>query len=597
MRRLELPQLPPRVTAVLGPAWRRARGIHTGVQKGLRRGLDAIDPNDDPDAEPLGLLPLVGLAIALSYSVWMFWHWKFQPMQDMGHHVGLSAVVADYNRPGSLYPALYEPPDPFYANSLLYTVAGYSGKLLGVTRAVRLCMVFYVAGVPLANLFALRVFGRSAWPAMISVPFVYNMNYVAGFSNLLFAAPFLVLSIPLLWRALRRPSWKRIVLVALCYCAVFLAHAHIFLWAGALGFAVTLGLFVMSLVRDPDVPPDSTWRQRVRRRLVAAGKIAGFALLCVLPSLLLFFRWYQFAFGEGATKGAVTTVTSGWANHFGAYYKPLDGLFLDIWAYASKITIVTEDLGVLWKLGVLAVVALVFSRLHRWKRAPVLELAAALTLLSYFLLPEAIDTNPVVGSRQIGVLLWLVSALFCPVPAHVSRIARWIVIAGIVWVTNEGLAVWYRGLVEFEKTEANGLQYVLDAAPFRKTMHMVKVSPDTSKVFQWKPNWHVDKYYMADRFGQVADNPAIVSTSSIRYKEGIDPHRITWHSPDWAKSEEIWSNFDLVLVHGWTPTESQSRDAKLRGIRLRKEGDWELWRTKGEWQEKGDGAPPRVPTE
>jgi hypothetical protein len=597
MRRLELPQLPPRVTAVLGPAWRHARAVQGKVQRGLRRGLDFIDPNDDPEAEPLGLLPLLGLGIALFYSVWMFWHWKFQPMQDMGHHVGLSAVVADYSRPGSLYPALYERPDPLYANSLLYTVAGYSGKLLGVTRAVRVCMVFYVAGVPLANLFALRVFGRSAWPAMLSVPFVYNMNYVAGFSNLLFAAPFLVLSIPLLWRALRKPTWKRILLVSLCFCAVFLAHAHIFLWTGALAFAVTLSLFVTSIVSDPDAPPQATLGQKAKRRAKAAGKIAGLALLSVIPSLLLFYRWYQFAFGAGASKGTVTAVTTGWENNFGAYYKTLDGLFHDLFAYAAKITILNEDLSVLWKLGVLAVVAVGFSRLHRWKRPPVLELAWALTLASYFLLPEAIDTNPVVGSRQIGVSLWLMSALVCPVPAHVSRIARWIVIGGILWVTNEGLAVWYRALVEFEKTEANGLQFVLDAAPFRKTMHMVKVGPDTSKVFQWKPNWHVDKYYMADRFGQVPDNPAIVSTSSIRYKEGIDPHRVTWHSPDWAKSEEIWTNFDLVLVHGWEPTENQYRDAKKRGVRIRREGAWELWRTKGEWQEKGDGPAPQVPTE
>jgi hypothetical protein len=585
------------VTAVLGPAWRHARAFQAGIQRGLRRGLDAIDPNEDPEAEPLGLLPLIGLAIALTYSVWMFWHWKFQPMQDHGHHVGLSAVVADYSRPGSLYPALYDPPDPLYANSLLYTVAGYSGKLLGVSRAVRMCMVLYVAGVPLANLFALRVFGRSAWPAMLSVPFVYNMNYVAGFSNLLFAAPFLVMSIPLLWRALRRPTWKRVLLAALCYCAVFLAHAHIFLWAGALGFAVTLGLFVLSLVRDPDAPADATWGLHVRRRLKAAAKVAGLALVSVIPALLLFYRWYQFAFGEGATKGAVTTVTSGWDNNFGAAFKPLDFLIHDIGAYAAKITIQHEDLGVLWKLFILGAVAVGFGRLHKWKGAPALELAWALTIFSYFLLPEGIDTNPVVGSRQIGVSLWLVSALVCPVPAHVSRVARWLVIGGIIWVTNEGLAVWYRALVEFEKTEANGLQYVLEAAPFRKTLHMVKVAPDTSKVFQWKPNWHVDKYYMADRFGQVADNPAIVSTSSIRYKEGIDPHRITWHSPDWAKSEEIWANYDLVLVHGWTPTENQYRDAKKRAVRIRKEGDWELWRTKGEWQEKGDGPPPHVPTE
>ena len=88
------------------------------------KALARIDPNDDKDAEPLGLLPLITLGVALTYSLWMFWYWKFQPMQDLGHHVGLSAVVADYGRPGSLYPALYERPDPLNANSLLYSFAG-----------------------------------------------------------------------------------------------------------------------------------------------------------------------------------------------------------------------------------------------------------------------------------------------------------------------------------------------------------------------------------------------------------------------------------------------------------------------------------------
>src|ERR1039457_4017261 len=131
------------------------------IANAIERALAKIDPNDDPEAEPLAL------AAALSWSVWMFWHWKFQPMQDLGHHIGLSAIVADYNSKNSLYPALYDPPDPLNANSLLYFVAGYLGRLriIGVTNCVRLCMVGYLAGVPLANLYALRVFGRSPWAA------------------------------------------------------------------------------------------------------------------------------------------------------------------------------------------------------------------------------------------------------------------------------------------------------------------------------------------------------------------------------------------------------------------------------------------------
>ena len=282
------------------------------------------------DAEPLGVLPLLCLTLALGFSVWMYWRWNIQPMQDLGHHLGLAAVVADYGRAGSIYPPLYETPNPLNANALLYFVAGYLGKLTGVTTAVRLSMTFYLVGVPLGNLYALRVFGRSAWPAVLSVPFVYNMNYLGGFANLLFAAPFMVFAIPVFYRALIAPSRWRVAASAALLCLTFLAHAHAFLWLGALCFFVTLFVFVGRLTSS-----EVRWRER----LIGAGKTALLALGVALPSLLLFERWYEWAFGEGREEGAVTAVTSGLDNNFGADFKTTTGLFTDLWNYASSSTV------------------------------------------------------------------------------------------------------------------------------------------------------------------------------------------------------------------------------------------------------------------
>lgn len=549
------------------------------------KALARIDPNDDKDAEPLGLLPLITLGVALTYSLWMFWYWKFQPMQDLGHHVGLSAVVADYGRPGSLYPALYERPDPLNANSLLYSFAGYLGKMIGVSNAVRLGMTFYLAGVPLANLYALRVFGRSPWGAVLTVPLAYNMNFVGGFANLLFAAPFMVLTLPVFYRTLLAPTWKRIVASALLLVAVFLSHAHAFLWVGVLSFTLTVAFFVLALV---------TRGLSIKERLRAGCKVAGAALLSVIPAMLLFYRWYQWSFGTGKAEGSVQMLTSGFDNHFGAVFKTPAALFTALWNHALKVFVDETDLILIYKIGILMMVAVCFSRLHKWRRPCVMEMAFALTIASYFFIPEAIDSNPVVGSRQIGVALWFVGAMVSPVPASVSRLARWIVIAGILYCTRDYLRAWHDHMVTFEETEANGIEYVLDETPYRQRMHYVKVSSDLSKVFTWKPNWHVEKFYMADRFGQVPDNPARVSTSSIRYKAEVDSHRIAYHGPDWASWSALWSYYELVLVHGWEPTEKQLEKAHLHAVRIRKEGSWELWRKKGGWQEKGDGAPPNV---
>jgi hypothetical protein len=549
-----------------------------------RHFLARFDPNDDPDAEPLDVAPLLALALALGFSVWMYWRWKFQPMQDLGHHVGLTAVVTDYGRSGSLYPALYEAPSPLNANSFLYYVAGYLGKVTGVTNAIRLCMTFYLVGVPLANLYALRVFGRSAWPAVLSVPFVYNMNYLGGFANLLFAAPFMVLTIPVFYLALTAPTRRRIVLSMFLLIITFMSHAHAWLWLGAVTFVITLGVFLAKVFER-----GLGWKAR----LWMPGKVALIALAAALPSLLLFYRWYKWSFGEGKAEGAVTAVTVGADQNFGAVFKPPAALFTDFWNYALKIYADDADLVVLYKLGILGMIAVAFSRLHRFKKPPVLELVFALTVGSYFFMPEEIATNSVVGSRQLGTALWMfAAAVVTPVPARVSRMARYVVILGILYCAGDYLDSWYQHMVKFERTEANGIEYVLEQTPYRQRLHYVKLASDWSQVFKWRPVWHVDKYYMADRLGQVADNPAIVSTSSIRYKTGVDPHRITAHAPDWSKWDEIWDNYELVLVRGWNPTKDQLDAANQRAVRIRKSGIFELWRKKGDWQQKGDGPPP-----
>lgn len=565
-------------TTALARALSEVRRRTQPVRDHVARALAKIDPCEDPDAEPLGLLPLIALTVALVYSLWLYWRFKFQPMQDVGHHVGLSAVVADWGRPGSMYTELYEWPNPLNANALLYTFAGYLGKIVPVTFAFRVGMSFYLAGVPLANLYALRVFGRSAWPAVLAVPLVYNMNYVAGFANLLFAGPFFVLSLPLLHRLLERFTWKRFAAAAFTYVCVFLSHAHVFLWAGALGATLTLATYFYRLFER-----DRTWLERIK----GAWKAAGVSLLTVTPSLLLFARWYDWAFGSGKADGAVQTVTTGLDQGFGAYFKPAQALWHDLGMYALKLYITDEDLNLMWKLGLLVSVAVAFARYAKWKKPPVMEIAFALTVGSYFVLPEAIDSNPVVGSRQMGIALWLLPAIVVPLPAKVSRFARWIVILGSLIFVRQFFIAWVQHLVKFEHTEAAGLEWVLDAAPKRQHLHLVKIMNDYSTVFTWRPNWHVEKYYMADKLGQVADNPAIVSTSSIRYKKGIDPHRITGHGPDWASWANLWEWNELVLVHGWVPTPDQLTEAKKHGRRIRKEGDWELWRRHGDW-ETGD---------
>jgi hypothetical protein len=528
-----------------------------------------VDPNDDDGADPLSVPSLLALAIALTVSVGMFVRWRIQPMQDLGHHLAMSAIVADYGRPGSLYPDLYEPFDFLAANSLLYTVAGYGGRLVGVTLAVRACMVFYLAGVPLATLYALRVFGRSPWGAVLSVPLVYNMCFCAGFANFLFAGPLVVLAVPLFYRALHESTAGRLLPVATLFILVFLAHAHAYLWLGVLCFGVTLAVASATLTSDGPA----------RERLRLAGTTAMSGLACVAPSLLLFGHWYQRAFGEARAAGGVMAATASAAEGFGAYYRPIRELFYYLPLFAMKTFVSDEDLAILAVLGVLVLLALTVSRSHRYARPPVLEFCCALTFVSYFFLPENLSGHDVLGSRQPSIALWFLPAFVSPVPLSASRLGRAVVIGGILCVVFASLEVWHDNLVRFQ-TEAAGLEEVLAAAPPRKRLHYVKMEPE-SEYFTWRSFWHVDKLYMSDKFGTVPDTPGLLSTSAIRYREGIDIHRVTDHADDWPENPEVWDNFDLVLVHDWTPDSDDITEALRRGHPLAVRGPWQLWATNG----------------
>jgi hypothetical protein len=538
------------------------------VRNSVHGFLARFDPNDDPGADRLTPTVLLVFLAALSMSIWMWLRWKYQPMQDLGHHVALAAIVADYGRAHSLYTALYDPIDPIAANSLMYEVAGHLGRFIGVTAAVRACVVFYLVGFPLATLYALRVFGRSAWGAVLAVPMSYNMVFVAGFVNMLVAVPFMILSVALFYRALDLPNWKRTLSAAVAITLLFLAHAHLFLWTGFLLFLTTLALLLGETTRSGVSP---------RNRLHAVAIRAAVALSAVTPALVFLWLWYRRTFEDPQAIAHPEGATAGWHDHFGATFRTVRGAMDTLSAsfdlFGSQNTAGFDDLR--WLFLAIAV-GVALTRLHRYRRPPVFELAFGLTAVSYFMLPTGLKSHDIVAERQVSVALWLLPAMASPVPAHVSRLGRWVAIALILAIAALMLRSWYGNLVHFEETEAIGLDWVMKGAPPRLRLHYVKL--DTSSAyFAWSPFAHVEKIYMGDALGQTPDTSGILSTSAILYKKGVEIHRIGDHSPDWPNNTEIWQNFDLVLTRRWRPTRAQKDVAERRGKLLRKMGDWELW--------------------
>ncbi len=556
-----------------------ARTLH--ARRVVLEFLARHDPNDDPDADRLTPLPLLAFAIALGISAWMFLRWKYQPMQDFGHHVALAAVVSDYGRPQSLYTSLYSPMDPLGANSLMPQVAGHLGRLIGVTNADRVCILLaYIVGLPLATLYAVRAFGRSPWAAVLAVPLSYNMIYVAGFGNLLFAAPIGILAIVFFYRALEAPTRRRAVGVAITLTLLFLAHVHLFLWIGFLLFLMTLVDLVRELSRSGASP-----KERAR----AVGVRVAMAFCAVLPSILIVARWYWRAFEEHQRFGHPEGATAGWKDHFGATFLGVRGA-LDILGPVLQLfegkgnTDGFNDL--LWLFVAVAVCA-ALSRMHRYRRPPVLELAFGLTALSYFVLPDSLKGHEIVTHRQVPIAQWLLPAMVSPVPAQVSRMARWVAIGLILFVTTRMLLTWHENLVKFETQEVAGLDWVMEGAPPRLRIQYVKLDV-ASAYFHWLPFAHVEKIYMGDGLGSSADTPGLLATSPIHFRPGLDVHYITRHSPDWPNDLEIWRNYDLVLTRRWHPTPALKAAAERHGELLRKKGDWELWRSREAIPIEGD---------
>jgi hypothetical protein len=542
--------------------WVRVRQQLLRGQATVDAWLARIDPNEAPDAEPLSWPPLLALLVALAMSLEMWFRWTIQPLVDLYFHVATTGIVTDYGRPGSIYPALYLPYDPLVANSLLSTVAGWLGKVIGVMPSFRFCMISYHAGVPLAFLYGLRVFGRSAWPAVLATALVYSRVYQAGFANMLFAAPLLVLVVPLTYRALDRFSAGRIRALLVLYCLLFVGHAMCFIWGGVLAVLVTLYMMGGALA-EKGVP----LKGRIGRA-TARGMVAAY---CAIPSVALFLRWYL--------HGRAIAQELGVRGPVEFFYTPFGEKMSLAFGTAVKPLESNEDIAFLVMFFGVALLAMSLARRQIFRSPPLLEIACALTAISYFPLPQDMTGTYSIATRQLPVAMWTGAVFAVPVRASVTRLGRILVILGILGSTFYFLRAWRENLVAFETTEARGLQEVMDAMAPRKRLAYVK--PDSnSRYFPGRAVWHVENLYMGEKLGEGCDPSAYAygTTTATQHRKGINPMPYD-NSANWPFSEGIWKGYDYVLVRRWHPTPAQLAQAQRRGHLLSAAGDWEVWET------------------
>jgi hypothetical protein len=522
-----------------------------------RRLLDrlrALDPSTDPRDEPVSKVALLLFAVGVCVNLAFFMGCRAQPMMDFFLHAADVRYVSEWARSNSPYAGIFHSPDLLAANTLFYSLGGALAKVFNALAVARFLVgAMYVVGYPLVMLYSLRAFGHSAWGAVLANALVFERFFISGFAAELIGYPLALLAITLFYRLLRHATLRRTAPLAVLLALLFLAHSFVFFWTGAV-------LALTSVVVAPFV---------LREGLRSFGRTAGCVVLAIAPSLALCARWILVS---GARYG-VTKV--GEPNQMTFLAAP--EAFRRVAEYVAFGKSPHEQVLLEWFLLLIGV-ALALGRLERRRQPPVLELVCAATFFSYFLLPEHVRSETVVNMRQLNHAMWLTPALVGPVPARASRVARYVVVSGILLYSYARTSLWHETLVGFE-SEAHGLVDVLAKAPHGKRLDFPNLGMESSYIHADGAFRHAEAYYVACCEGVIwdvaaADDPYMW----LRFNPGRRPVPERALGEDWPLSPWVWDYYDLVLVRSWHPSPLARQAAERAATLIATSGDWQLWR-------------------
>jgi hypothetical protein len=515
-----------------------------------------LDPATHPAEGPISKPALFALVIGIGVNLFFFLKWRYQPMMDFPFHAAHVRYVAEWPRSDSVYREIFERPDLLSGNTLFYSLGALVAQVFNPLSASRfLVATMYVAGYPLAMLYSLRAFDRSAWGAVLANALVFERLYIAGFAAELIGFPLALLAFTLFYRLLGKATVRRALVLAVLLCAVFLAHSFIFIWTGVV-------LAAMSLVAVPFV---------LRGGLRSFGRTLACVLLAIAPALALMIRWTV----RSSDRFGVRTMGGGAQAE---YLEPPEMFrrIAELVAFGKKPG---EQL-LLACFLLLVGIAVALARLERRRSMPVLELVCVGTFFTYFLLPLHIRGEGVVCERQLDHAMWLTPALVGPVSARASRLARYVIIAGILVYSYARTSFWYRELVAFEG-EARGLGDVMERAPPRLHLLFPHFNILSNHVYGNTEFWHTEGYYVADRGGLIYEVPGAEDPHwwlHFRPGRGTIPALPGQNSPEWPLAPGLWDNYDLVLVRGWQPSRAEEQAAESHASIIAASGEWELWR-------------------
>ncbi|HVH45880.1 MAG TPA: hypothetical protein VM925_26180 [Labilithrix sp.] len=494
---------------------------------------------------------------------------RIHPGQDYHYHLMTASFAARGWTGDADIGRLYELVNPLDANTLLYTLLFPLELVCSPVRAFTIGItLFCFVGYPVACLVALRMLRRPVWGALLAFPLIYVRSWShGGFIPFLLAAPLMVLALGSMHRLQvaisegERIRPRTFAVVAVSSALAFLAHAHVYSWLMFVLALATVWMMASRLAAN-------VWSPAYGAR--SAVRVGVLSLAAVGPSLVLFTVWY------------VRTHFGGHAAASTRWDIPPDTWQGRLSVVMPSLTLATDETE--WKLVAVFLILCVFAFLVAGTprdRHPTPEIALLATIASFFLLPWLVSLQSV-APRQIDIGLFLLPLAIYPGPARTRVRGALVTVAMCAF----GIArmAWISPRLSRLQGEVGGLFEMAKPCPPRgKEIAYVTFHPLSR-------HWHAQPMHQAhETLAAICrlDTPIYDSRVypynfvPLRYRQGLPaPITILVEDAHWFERPRLWEDFDLVLVHAWSPTEAELVAIDPFAERVRVSGEWQLWRSK-----------------
>ena len=408
------------------------------------------------------------------------------PFVDLPGHMGFVGAQVHEAEPAARISRYYTI-DVRLIPTVLYEALAYIAyPYIAIETFTRLFIAaFAILGLPLAMVYALRVFGRDQRLALLVLPLLYHRCLWYGFIDYCSALPFLILALALLTRSLQAFSWPRCLALALASVATVAGHAFVAM--------VLFGLAALLVLAHGDRA------MRERRQFSSVQMQSSKAALGLLPAGLYLASWFMQGVkesdGNKSLLGDVLQARHSLVKSASLFYEWSLGS-LKGWQSDAPILVLVANLVL---VGVWAARHRAgnddMPKEHRW---PLMLLLV--TTLVFLLLPMRI-LSPLdwwAVSVRLVVPIWLF--LILTLPRARTRLPIQLFLPVLAATLFQGV-VLTRDFVRFERQDmAHFDQAIAAIPPGARLLGLWPVIPELQR-YRDEPLRHVANYYVVRQGG------------------------------------------------------------------------------------------------